>query len=53
MLIMLTLNLLLPEILVTDNGTEIMNNEIITLSHLYNNKHETSKTSRPMDKWTI
>ena len=28
----------LPEILVTDNGTEFINNEIITLCHLYNIK---------------
>ena len=26
----------LPEILVTDNDTEFINNEIITLCHLYN-----------------
>ena len=30
----------LPEILVTDNGTEFINNEIITLCHLYNIKHK-------------
>ena len=30
----------LPEILVTDNGTEFINNEIITLCHLYNSKHK-------------
>ena len=30
----------LPEILVTDNGTEFVNNEIITLCHLYNIKHK-------------
>ena len=30
----------LPEILVTKNGTEFINNEIITLCHLYNIKHE-------------
>ena len=29
-----------PEILVTDNGTEFINNEIITLSHLYNIKNK-------------
>ena len=29
-----------PEILVTDNGTEFINNEIITLCHLYNKKHK-------------
>ena len=26
----------LPEILVTDNGTEFIKNEIITICHLYN-----------------
>ena len=30
----------LPEILVTDNGTEFMNNEIITLCHFYNIKQK-------------
>ena len=30
----------LPEILVTDNGTEFINNEIITLRHLYNIQHK-------------
>ena len=30
----------LPEILVTDNGTEFINNEIITLCHLHNIKHK-------------
>ena len=30
----------LPEKLVTDNGTEFTNNEIITFCHLYNNKHK-------------
>ena len=35
----------LPEILVTDNGTEFINNEIITLCHLYNIKHK-PRTSR-------
>ena len=29
----------LPEIIVTSNGTEFINNEIITLCHLYNIKH--------------
>ena len=33
----------LPEILVTDNGTEFINNEIITLCHLYNIKHNRCK----------
>ena len=28
----------LPETIVTDNGTEFKNNEIITLCHLYNLK---------------
>ena len=30
----------LPEILVTDNGTDFINNEIITSCHLYNIKHK-------------
>ena len=30
----------LHEVLVTDNGTEIINNEIITLCHLYSIKHK-------------
>ena len=30
----------LPEILVTDNGSEIINNEIITLCRLYKIKHK-------------
>ena len=30
----------IPEILVTDNGTELINNEIIILCHLYNIKHK-------------
>ena len=30
----------LPGLLVTDNGTEFINNEIITLFHLYNIKHK-------------
>ena len=29
----------LPEILLTDNGSEFINNEIITLCHLYNIQH--------------
>ena len=39
----------LPEILVTDNGTEFINNEIITLCHLYNIKHKPRTSSAP---WT-
>ena len=39
----------LPEILVTDNGTEFINNEIITLCHLYNNKHKLRTSHAP---WT-
>ena len=35
----------LPEILVTDNGTEFINNEIITLCHLYNIKTQTTYIS--------
>ena len=30
----------LSEVLITDNGTEFINNEIITLCHLYNIKHK-------------
>ena len=30
----------LPETIVTDNGTEFFNNEIITLCHLYHIKHK-------------
>ena len=37
----------LPEILVTDNGTEFINNEIITLYHLYNIKHKTRTPHAP------
>ena len=40
----------LPEILVTDNGTEFINNDIITLSHLYNSKHKPRTSHAP---WTI
>ena len=39
----------LPEILVTDNGTEFINNEIITLCHLYNIKHKPRTSHSP---WT-
>ena len=39
----------LPEILVTDNGTEFINNEIITLCHLYHIKHK-PRTSHAL--WT-
>ena len=39
----------LPEILVTDNGTEFMNKEIITLCHLYNIKHKPRTSRAP---WT-
>ena len=37
----------LPEILVTDNGREFINNEIITLCHLYNIKHEQRTSHAP------
>ena len=40
----------LPEILVTDNGTEFVNNEIITLCHLYNIKRKTTYVSCNLDK---
>ena len=39
----------LPEILVTENGTEFIKNEIITLCHLYNIKHQ-PRTSNA--RWT-
>ena len=39
----------LPEILVTDNGTEYIINEIITLCHLYNIKHKPRTSRAP---WT-
>ena len=39
----------LPEILVTDNGTEFINNEIITLCHLYNIKDKPRTSHAP---WT-
>ena len=39
----------LPEILVTDNGTEFINNEIITLCHLYNIKPKPRTSHAP---WT-
>ena len=37
----------LPEILVTDNCTDFMNNEIITLCHLYNIKHKPRTSHAP------
>ena len=39
----------LPDILVTDNGTEFHNNGIITLSRLYNVKHKQRTSHAP---WT-
>ena len=39
----------LPEILVTDNGTEIINNDIFTICHLYNIKHKPRTSHAP---WT-
>ena len=39
----------LPEILFTDNGTEFINNEVITVCHLYNNKHKPRTSHAP---WT-
>ena len=38
----------LPEILVTDNGTEFINNEIITLCHVYNIKHKPRTSHAPL-----
>ena len=39
----------LPELLVTDNGTEFINSENITLCHLYNIKHKLRTSHAP---WT-
>ena len=39
----------LSEILVTDNGTEFNNNEIITLCHFYNYEHKPHTSHAP---WT-
>ena len=39
----------LPEIIVTDSGTEFKNNEIIRLCHLYNIKHKPRTSHAP---WT-
>ena len=39
----------LPETLVTDNGTEFINNETITLCHLYNIEHKQRTSHAP---WT-
>ena len=39
----------LPEILVTDNGTEFINNKIIRQCHLYNIKHKPRTSHAP---WT-
>ena len=40
----------LPEFLVTDNGTEFINNEIITLCHLYSTKHKPRISHAPCTK---
>ena len=40
----------LPDILLTDNGTEFINNETLTLCHLYNIKHKPRTSDAP---WTI
>ena len=37
----------LPEIFVTENGTEFINNEIITLCHLCNIKHKPFTSHAP------
>ena len=37
----------LPEIFVTDNSTEFINNEIVTLCHLYNIKHKIRTSHAP------
>ena len=39
----------LPEILVSENGNDFINNEIITLCHLYNIKHKPPTSHAP---WT-
>ena len=39
----------LPQILVTDNGTDFNNNEIIPLCHFYNIKHKPRTSHAP---WT-
>ena len=39
-------NFRLPEILVTDNGTEFINDVIITICRPYNNEHK-PRTSQP------
>ena len=39
----------LPEIIVTDNGIEFINIEIIKLCHLYNSKHKSRPSHSP---WT-
>ena len=41
------MNIGLPEILVTDSGTEFINNEIITLCLLYNIKHKPPTSYAP------
>ena len=46
-------NLGLPEILVTVNGTEFITNEIITLCHLYNNKHTPHTSHVPWTKGLV
>ena len=38
----------LPEILVTDNGTDFINKEIITLCHLYNIKFKPRTFHAPL-----
>ena len=43
----------LHEILVTDNGTEFINNEIITLCHLYNIKHKPRTSHAPWTKGLV
>ena len=40
----------LPEILVTNNGTEFINNELITLCHLFNIKHKPRLSHAPWTK---
>ena len=43
----------LPEILVTNNGTEFKNNEIITLCHLFSIKHKPRTSHAPLIKGLV
>ena len=43
----------LPQKLFTDNGTEFIKNEIITICHLYNIKHKPSTSHAPWTKGLV